>query len=233
MSPQLGGGAGPAGTPAEAFRLFDWSGRPLPADIRVGEVPLPGIVIAVDPTGEAGQSLTASADTHVWLFRQSLMLDEKSGDRLTRFLSSPDAERVPDPVKTIDVFVSYSFEDSALAATVVKALKSRGLDVFIAESSLSTGRQWREQIREAVRSSRAAVLLLTRASCNSTWVLAEAGALASQRVPTIVLFDGLKAGEIPGPLRNVEATEPAAQPDRWLETAQRLGSPENQAGAAT
>jgi hypothetical protein len=98
--------------------------------------------------------------------------------------------------------------------------------VFIAESSLSTGRQWRDQIREAVRSSHVAILLITRASLHSTWVLAEAGACAMQGVPTIVLHDGVTPREIPAPLRGAVAIEPARQPARWLGVVTRRPSPD-------
>jgi hypothetical protein len=160
------------------------------------------------------------------MFRQTLMLHENSRDILCRFLSSPDAAVVPSNLKTIDVFVSYSFEDGPLAGAIVHDLKARGLDVFIAESSLSSGRQWREQIRDAVRSSRSAVLLITRASLRSTWVLAEAGALASQGIPTVILYDGVATSEIPAPLRHSAVIEPALQPDRWLDIVGHRASPE-------
>ena len=156
---------------------------------------------------------------------QTLRGDEKSADILTRFLSSPDATLAPDPMKEIDVFVSYSSEDGPLVATIARHLQSRALQPFIAESSLSSASQWRDQLRTAVRSSRRAILVLTPSSLHSTWVLAEAGALASQRTPTVVLFDGVHPDSIPGPLRNVAATEPAQQPERWLDLVDfRVGS---------
>ena len=201
----------------EQFLLFDWFGHRLPADIKIGQVPLPGIVVAVLPGGKASRRFNQSGEVDLWLFRQTTMLDETGMDRLSRFLASPDATVPPSPLKHIDAFISYSFQDGMLAATIVRHLESRGLDVFLAESSLSSGQQWRDQIRDAVRSSRRAILLLTRSSLHSSWVLAEAGALASQHTPTIVLFDGVPRDEIPVPLRTAAATEPANQPERWLD----------------
>jgi hypothetical protein len=204
------------------FQLYDWSGRALPSDVQAGEVPVPGIVIAVVPEAKAGRTLARSKGVDHWLFRQTLMRDETSLDRLARFLASPDAAVVPSPLKEIDVFVSYSFQDGALAASVVGNLESRGLQVFLAESSLSSTRQWREQIRDAVRSSRTAVLLITASSARSAWVMAEAGALGAQGVPTVVLLDGIEPGEMPGPLRMAAATEPVSRPDRWVDTVAGL-----------
>jgi hypothetical protein len=223
MTAAARGEAGPSRWQPRDFLLFDWSGRRLPADVRVGEVPLPGIVIAAIP-GSRTQSLADS--TGVWMFRQALLREDRSRDILWRFLSSPDAAVVSANVREIDVFVSYSFEDGPLASTVVQALESRNFQVFLAESSLSTGRQWRAQVREAVRSSRSGVLLLTPASIKSTWVLAEAGALANQGTPMIVLHDGVKASEIPKPLQDAVAIEPADQSDKWLDIVARRVSPE-------
>jgi hypothetical protein len=213
---QASGGDSSAGTRAPVFQFYDWKGRSLPPDVLVAEVPTPGIVIAVQPTGKMSRLVSSSAEVNVWLFRQTLMRDETSSDRLGRFLASPDATVPGAPVKQIDVFVSYSFLDGTLAERIVRLLESRGLQVFLAESSLNTGRQWREQVRDAVRSSRRAVLLITATSVHSTWVLAEAGALASQRTPTIVLLDGVQTADLPAPLRKVSLVYRADEPERWL-----------------
>jgi hypothetical protein len=221
LKPNVRGEQDARWNPAD-FQLFDWNSRLLPADIRVGEIPLPGIVIAVVPFATAGRILARSEGVDHWLFRQTLMRDQTSMDRLSRFLSSPDAAAVPRPLKEIDVFISYSFQDGALAAEVVRGLESRGLQVFLAESSLSSTRQWREQIRDAVRSSRTAILLITPCSARSAWVMAEAGALAVQEVPTVVLLDGMEPEHMPEPLRTVATIEPANRPDLWLETVGEL-----------
>jgi hypothetical protein len=217
MKPEVRGEAGPAVGEASEYSLFDWSGHPLPPDVRVGQVPQPGIVVAM----HRDRPKLGSDGTAVWLFRQMLMRSEGSRDILFRFLASPDAAVAPDSIKTIDVFVSYSFEDGALAARVVRELRSRGMETFLAESSLGTSRPWRDQLRDAVRSSRAAVLLITPSSIASSWVFAEAGAFASQATPTYVLFEGLEAAAIPRPLLHVEAIEPASEPLRWLHLVAR------------
>ena len=91
----------------------------------------------------------------------------------------------------------------------------------MAESSLNSSRQWREQILDALSTSRCAVLLITEASVHSTWVLAEAGAIASQRTPAFVLYDGMEETGIPAPLRDAAATAPARAPARWLDAVER------------
>jgi hypothetical protein len=227
LRPEVRGTTGPAEQPPKDIQLRDWSGQLLPADIRIGEIPLPGVVFAVMPAREAGRALSRVADVSVWLYRQMLMRDQKSADRISRFLSSPDATVAASPAREIDVFVSYSFEDSSVAASIVRKLEARSLRVFLAESSLNTGRQWREQLRDAVRSSRAAILLITRSSVHSSWVLAEAGALAMQNTPMVVVLDGIQAHELPGPLRNAAATEPVTESQRWLDAVDsRVRSPD-------
>ena len=212
MLPPMRGEAGPLPWSPRDFLLLDWSGHRMPPDVRVAEVPMPGIVMAIAP----GQWKSMADDSGVWMFRQRLMHGEKHRDILFRFLSSPDAARVPANMRSIDAFVSYAFEDGVLASTIVRELKSRGLEVFLAPSSLSTGRQWRDQLREAVRSTRSAALLVTPASMRSPWVMAEAGAFAAQGTPMFVLYDGVSTADIPSPLRRATAIEPARMPERWL-----------------
>src|SRR5262249_43175584 len=91
----------PEGWRAQDFQLYDWSGRALPPDIRVAEVPTPGILIAVLPSGKVGRLFSDR------MLRQWLTRDKRSTDRLGRFLSSPDAIVPGAPVKQTDVFVSY------------------------------------------------------------------------------------------------------------------------------
>jgi hypothetical protein len=213
MDPRVSGSDEPAHFKTEEVMFFDWSNHQLPIDAHVGEIPLPGILIAVIPTDK---SIHRSPEINLWLAHQALIRDEVSYDRLSRYLSSPDAVAVPLPIKEIDVFISYSFEDGFLAAEILHSLEARGLRVFIAESSLIAGQQWRDQLRKAIRSSRSALFLLTRSSAHSAWVLAEAGALASQGTPGIGLFEGIEMQEIPLPLRDAFPMEPATQPERWL-----------------
>ena len=222
LRPQVRGEAQPATWKPADLRYFDWSGRPLPGDTDVASVPLPGVVIGALPAGKASQLIKGSAENNIWLFRQTLLRDKTSADRLRRYLSSPDATVDGTPVKQIDVFVSYSFTDGALAERIVRELQGRGLDVFLAESSLNTGRQWRDQVRDAVLSSRTGILLVTRNSLHSTWVLAEAGAFASQRTPTLVLLEGVAESEVPTPVRHAAATIPAENTDSWLAQIQSM-----------
>jgi hypothetical protein len=226
MKPELRGEAGPAVGEAREYALFDWSGRPLPPDVHVGEVPRPGIVVAM----HRDRPTLGSDHTAVWLVRHLLMRSEHSRDILFRFLASPDAAVEPDNIKNIDVFVSYSFEDGTLASGVVGELKSRRMETFLAESSLSTSRPWRDQLRDAVRSARAAVLLITPNSIDSSWVLAEAGAFASLATPTYVLYDGVAGAAIPKPLLHAEAIEPTIEPERWLDLVARHAQAQAAAG---
>lgn len=206
-----GDGEGP-----EGFAFFDWTGEALPDDARVAEVPAPGIVVAVRRKLPRWLA-TRSEGIAIWMVRMALMRDERAMDRLQRFLASPDAAVEGAALRTIDVFVSYAFADGPRAAEVVRRLDALGLEVFLAESSLTAGRQWREQLRDAVQAARRALLLVTPSSIGSSWVLAEAGAFAWARKPTLLLLAGVERAALPAPLQGA-SFETADDGTAWWET---------------
>jgi hypothetical protein len=79
-------------------------------------------------------------------------------------------------VTAYDIFISHSTKDSKLALEICALLKARGLSPFIAEHSIEVGAGWQDSIRDALRTSRELLLIITPNSVSSPWIIAEVGA---------------------------------------------------------
>ncbi|HKA67850.1 MAG TPA: toll/interleukin-1 receptor domain-containing protein [Actinomycetes bacterium] len=176
--------------------FFGWESEQLPVGTTVAQVPEPGVVVAVHLGGEnvASQGLMLG-------IRSSVMQNDTYGPRLRRFLRGPDATRPAAPLFHFDAFVSYSAQDGPFAASLVGALRAFDVACFLAEMSLAAGRLWAEQLRAALLSSRAGVILLTPQSAHSDWVQAEVGAMWALRRPVIPTVVGLEPNDMPTSLR--------------------------------
>jgi hypothetical protein len=175
--------------PAE-YRLFDWFHDELPDDILVSQVAKPGIVIAINKNASLRQGESDDESTETVGENQSIgpmfaMLirrhylenqDEKAGQRTTRFLASEESKYEPAPLNRYDAFVSFASEDEPLAREIVDGLTQKGLKCFLAHSQIEAGQLWQDEIRDALITSTAVVLLLTPHSVNSQWVMCEVGA---------------------------------------------------------
>ena len=73
----------------------------------------------------------------------------------------------------LDVFVSYSTEDKAVADAVVAGLEQEGLRCWIAPRDVLPGTHWGESIVNAIASVRVMVLILSDNSNRSRQVLNE------------------------------------------------------------
>lgn len=71
------------------------------------------------------------------------------------------------------VFLSYDHSDSELAKRVKSGLKSAGVDVWLDTDEILPGDAWSERISDALKTSRAMVVLLTPNSIRSPRVLNE------------------------------------------------------------
>ena len=97
-----------------------------------------------------------------------------------RLLSRKILDMAPD---RIDVFLSYSSEDSAIASEMAEDFEALDLRCFMAEKDLMAGTVWQEKIREALQYSRVGVILVTPNSISSNWIMCEAGAFWSLNKP--------------------------------------------------
>lgn len=139
------------------------------------------------------------------------------------------------------VFISYASNERKLADALCSTLESRGIRCWIAPRDVAPGKNYGEEIVDAIGVSRAVVLMLSSSSNTSAQVLREAERAVSKNVP-IVTF-------------RIEEVEPSKQLEyfistyHWLdgigsdfeassrELADAIGhlvsSPQGQPGAAT
>jgi hypothetical protein len=125
-----------------------------------------------------------------------------------------------------EVFVSYAREDRARAASLVGVLERHGLSVFW-DDDLATGEQWRSVLQERLDAARAVVVLWSRNSVASRFVVDEAHrALESQKlIPAQIEdcriplgFGGIQTADLSG----WDQDEPHEQLSRLVERVQAL-----------
>jgi WD40 repeat protein len=103
-----------------------------------------------------------------------------------------------------DVFISYAHEEVKTARRLADALiAARGWSVWW-DTSLRTGEQYPRKIQEAVGASRSVVVLWSKDSTTSNWVVAEASEGWNRKVLVPVLLDG---SEPPMPFRQTQARD--------------------------
>ena len=104
-----------------------------------------------------------------------------------------------------DLFISYAASDSALAHELRTEIEERGLTTFMAEKDIPVSAQWKQAIRDALRSSTRVLILLTPHSISRLWVLLETGAAWALDKPLIPAFAHVDPSEFPDPLKDVQA----------------------------
>jgi hypothetical protein len=72
-----------------------------------------------------------------------------------------------------DVFLSYAKEDRARARLIAGVLESCGWSVFL-DRKIAAGQDWRQTVQSELDGAGAVVVLWSRASVESTWVIEEA-----------------------------------------------------------
>lgn len=73
----------------------------------------------------------------------------------------------------MQVFISYASEDKELATKISRLLESVGLRVWLDESHIMPADNWAERISQALKESRAMVVLVSPAAVNSERVRRE------------------------------------------------------------
>jgi hypothetical protein len=103
-----------------------------------------------------------------------------------------------------DVFISYAHEERTLARKLADALlAARGWSVWW-DTSLRTGEQFPKRIQDAVAASRCVVVLWSKHSIDSNWVVAEASEGWERQVLAPALLDD---SEPPMPFRQTQARD--------------------------
>ncbi len=187
------------GAPIDYF-YFDWDLEPVRLDARVCEIPRPGALLGVRlANGKSVEDAVGeSFRLKDWVARTPFVVE---------FFRSLEAGYQPRPPMEYDVFISYTDDDKAVAEELLSLLRARDLKCFIAQLDIPAGTIWTDEIRHALHSSRAALLLLTEASAKSKWVLYEAGALwaLETRVFPACMYADLRT--LPEPISHHQARD--------------------------
>ncbi|MEP7384238.1 MAG: SUMF1/EgtB/PvdO family nonheme iron enzyme, partial [Gemmatimonadota bacterium] len=88
-----------------------------------------------------------------------------------------------------DVFLSYASVDREVAVRLGELLEGEGLSVFVDQASLQRGEAWREALDAALDRARCVVMLLSRASVASDWVLRESRRALKRQVLVPVMLE--------------------------------------------
>jgi hypothetical protein len=122
------------------------------------------------------------------------------------------------------VFLSYAQGDSEFASELADQLAKLGVQPWLDKKELRPGDSWAEQIKEALGSSDA-VVVVTGAGKPSANVLVEAGAALSQgiKVIPIVIDEGAEISEIFPDRGRVRSVRESKVEDAAKEIAEIIG----------
>lgn len=109
--------------------------------------------------------------------------------------------------KKWDVFISYSRSDGQYAKSIYNYFVSSGLSVWIDTERITGGEIIREKINEGIHLSRTVLIILSKRSINSRWVLNEIDSAMMKEieegrtVPVLILVGKIETSEIPQDFR--------------------------------
>jgi TIR domain len=123
------------------------------------------------------------------------------------------------PESRPSLFLSYSRSDNAIARRVAHDLRARGVEVWIDEESLAVGKPWADQIRSALTSVDAVLILVSESSLTSEWVQVEwSAALASRSARLLPALVGpIDWKNIPPALADIQFVDLTEDYERGLE----------------
>ena len=177
--------------------LLDWYLNQLPHGVLLVELPQPGIVVAVVNSADGAQSDDAITELGMQLRLYAEKSDTKIGDRIRRFMVSPDVGFVPAPLRRYDVFLSHDVANYEDVLTLERVLATRGLSCFVAAKNIAVGTMWETALLDALTSSRVGLVLLTEQSAQSSWVMCEVGAMWGANLPIVTVLKDVVLRDLP------------------------------------
>jgi hypothetical protein len=106
-------------------------------------------------------------------------------------------------MRTVQLFLSYSRDDLALATSLRQQVEEQGHQVWQDTEQLLAGDSIDAKLRRTLRASDAYMILLTPNSLKSTWVMIELGGAWLSGIRLFPVIAGVSAAELPGPLRDL------------------------------
>lgn len=102
-----------------------------------------------------------------------------------------------------DIFLSYAHEDEKIARLLAHALETHGWNVFW-DQKLIPMVNWRSVIKEKINNSKCVIVLWSKHSIESLWVLEEAEEAQRRKIIIPVLIQNI---EIPFGFRSIQAAD--------------------------
>jgi MAP3K TRAFs-binding domain/TIR domain len=112
-----------------------------------------------------------------------------------------------------DLFISYAFDDKALVEELKQKLEERNLRCFLAEKDIAAGKQWQDEVLQAITDSARVLLILTPRSYNREWITLEIGMALALRKMVIPALNYVTPEQMIEPVRKFNA--------RLIETEQQ------------
>lgn len=106
------------------------------------------------------------------------------------------------------VFISYSHQDEAIVRQIAEGLGNLGHRVVFAGESITAGKSWRDTLTQSLMVADAVVVLVSEASINSQWIMAEAGAAlaySQERGKSVVIPVVIDPVNLPHVLSEIQA----------------------------
>jgi hypothetical protein len=83
------------------------------------------------------------------------------------------------------LFISYSRKDKRIVDVICDQLKNDGFEVWFDESSIQGGDLWRRKIEDGIKEAKAFILMVSKNSTNSNYVIKELGLAVQSDIPII------------------------------------------------
>ena len=83
------------------------------------------------------------------------------------------------------IFISYSHKDSAVADILATTLHRAGIPIFIDKIALHPGESLTSKIGHGLQNAKALIVLLSKSSVSSEWVLKELNAVKTLNIPIV------------------------------------------------
>lgn len=93
---------------------------------------------------------------------------------------------------SLEIFVSYSTKDKAIAAKVANSIRLAGGEAFLAHETIEVSTEWRSEILKHLRTCSVIFCLITKNFLDSDWTQQETGlALAREMKVVSLIFNGI------------------------------------------
>jgi hypothetical protein len=110
-----------------------------------------------------------------------------------------------------DVFLSYSPQDKEWVSSFAAALREHGVRTWFDVHDLAPGERWQEKIQDALRESRALIVVLSPDSVRSPSTFFELGAAVADRKRIIPVLRGdIEPTSVPAPLSRFQFLKEAS-----------------------